>query len=217
MRLSLIMAALVLAGSATGCTESPTARPPASALELAAAARNDAAKLPASPEKEALAARLDHLTQVLSGGAATSDAQLVTCERWYELFGPKSVVVDPFTKFADLDSGGAAPAKGLEVRVRLKDAFDDPVKALGSFRVQLYNFVPRSLETRGKECGNWLINILSEQDIRKYYDLIDRSYRFPLKLEHGLETKKIIVEITYYLPDGSDDKMFAKRTIMVGE
>ena len=209
------MALLAVAGAAVGCTESPTARPPATAVELAVAARNDAAKLPASPEKEALAARLDHLAQVLSSGAATSDAQLVTCERWYELFGPKSVVVDPFTKFAALDPSGAA--KGLEVRVRLKDKFDDPVKALGSFRVQLYVYVPRSLETKGAEFGNWLINILSEQDVRKYYDAIDRSYRFPLKLERGLESKKIIVEVTYYLPDGSGDKMFGQRTITVGD
>jgi hypothetical protein len=212
------MAALAATGWAAGCTESPTARPPASAVELAAVARNDAAKLPPSPEKEALVARLDHLNQVLSGAAANGDIQLVTAERWYALFGPKSVVVDPFTKFADLDAGGSATAKGLEVRVRLKDAFDDPVKALGSFRVQLYEYVPRSLETRGGERGNWLINILSEQDIRKYYDVIDRSFRFPLKLENGLENnKKIIVEVTYYLPDGSGDKMFAKRTITVGK
>jgi hypothetical protein len=210
------MAALAAASAAAGCTESPTARPPAAAVELAAAARSDAAKLPASPEKEALAARLDHLTQVLSVGTATSDAQLVTADRWYELFGPKSVVVDPFTKFADLDSGGAA-AKGLEVRVRLKDKFDDPVKGLGSFRIQLYAYVPRSLETKGAEVGNWLINILSEQDIRKYYDTIDRSYRFPLKLEHGLDGTKLIVEVTYYLPDGSGGKMFAQRTITVGK
>ncbi len=215
MRLLVIMAALT-AGWAVGCTESPTARSLASAVELGAAARNDASKLPASPEKEALVARLDRLNQALSGGA-TSDAQLVTSERWYALFGPKSVVVDPFTKFADLDTGGAATARGLEVRVRLKDAFDDPVKALGSFRVQLYEYVPRSLETRGPEHGNWLINILSEQDIRKYYDVIDRSYRFPLKVEHGLGTAKIIVEVTYYLPDGSGDKMFGKRTITVGD
>ena len=73
MRLLVIMAALT-AGWAVGCTESPTARSPASAVELGAAARNDASKLPASPEKEALVARLDRLNQALSGADGDQNA-----------------------------------------------------------------------------------------------------------------------------------------------
>jgi len=77
--------------------------------------------------------------------------------------------------------------------------------------------VPRSLERRGQKLGNWSVSVLSEQDIRKYYDGIDRSYRFPLKVSRGSDTDKIIVQVTYFLPDGSGEKMFADRVIKVGE
>jgi hypothetical protein len=206
------MAAALAILAVAGCHSSPlAAKVDPAAIQLALAAQNEAAKLPDSPEKEPLVKHLERLNQLLGGEQTPAIGPVTSAADWQDLFGPKTLVVDSFTKFVTLEEPEAGP--GLEVRVRLKDRFEDPVKALGSFRIETFTFVPRSLNKHGLQAGNWSIGVYNEKDVRKYYDSLDRSYRFPLRLTHNADSEKVIVRVTYYLPDGSGNKLFAERII----
>jgi hypothetical protein len=211
----MAFSAAVLVAAACGCTMPSFApRSDTTALELAADARHDAEKLPDSPEKKTLLSRLDTLNQVLTGSMTPAASEVVSASCWYDLFGPRRSEVSYFTKFA---SFGEGTNNGLVVRVRLLDRFGDPVKALGSFRIETFEYIPRSLEPRGRQIGNWYVSVLSESDVRSYYDTVDRTFRFPVEFASPVTAARLVVQVTYYLPDGTGRKLIDQRVIKPGE
>jgi hypothetical protein len=146
-----------------------------------------------------------------AGTTAEDLGPAVTGPQWYELFGPQGCDISYFTEFADFDGDGATD--GLIALVGVVDRFGDPIKVLGRFRIETFQYVSRAAEKRGPQTGNWVVNVLTEQDVRRYYDNITRGFRFPLQFVAPPETDRLIVQVTYYLPDGSGEKLFARRLI----
>jgi hypothetical protein len=211
----VLLIAVVLAGSA-GCTPWWQAREADPAVAgLVAEARSDAGKLPESPERDALVGRLETIQKLLLGEQTPETSRAISSRRWYELFGPKACEISYFTKYADFDGDGAAD--GLMARLRLEDGFGDPVKALGAFRIETFRYQGLSLEQRGEQFNNWYVSVRSKSDLARYYDSIDRSFRFPLKFASPPEGDRLVVEATYYLPDGSGKKLFGRRVIKAGQ
>lgn len=213
MRKALVLTASLLLAGLAGCGWWGSDQADPTVVEMVLDARSDAAKLPESPEKAVVVARLEALTKALKGEPSSEASRTVTGSRWYEMFGPAACEVSYFTKFADFNEDGARD--GLLVRVRLEDRFGDPIKAVGAFRIEAFNYVVRSNQTRGSQLSNWYVSLYSERDLRRYYDGIDRSFRFPLKFAVAPETDRIVVQVTYYLPDGSGRKLFGERVVKV--
>lgn len=143
--------------------------------------------------------------------AGVADEPLVRPADWYALFGPHSCEVSYFTEFSDFSGDGAVD--GLTVFVGLADSFGDPVKALGRFRVEAFRYVALAIDKRGEQLSNWVVNVRSAEDVERYYDNVSRGFRFPLGFAKDVEDSRLVVQVTYYLPDGSGRKLFSQRVI----
>jgi hypothetical protein len=135
---------------------------------------------------------------------------------WAMMFAPKSLVIGFFTRSKNF-TGAQQGAEGIEVRIQPLDQFGDPTKAVGSYRVEVFEYRPRSGEKRGVRQGHWFVSVLDAESNRKYYDSVDRSYVFPLLWEKPIAAgTSVIVQATYYPPGGFTEKLFAQRVIKIG-
>jgi len=209
------MAAALLVGLA-GCTPWwQRAEPDPTVLDLVIDARRDAEKLPESPERDALLGRLETVRKMMRGEPTSEASRAVSHSQWVSLFGPHACEVSYFTRLADFDGDGTTD--GLVVRVRVEDRFGDPIKVLGAFRIETFTYVMHSTEKRGSQLHNWYVSLYDEKDIRRFYDSVDRSFRFPLKFAEPFTEDRLVVQATYYVPDGSGRKLFADRVVKVGQ
>jgi hypothetical protein len=216
------------------------------AAELADTLREEALKLPADGSRERLVSGLLTLRDLMrpegsartgptsavgagSARSATSSASAATpgvpvlpgledggsAPAWALMFAPKSLVIGFFTESKDFS--GAGTPEGIEVRVQPIDQFGDPTKAIGSYRIEVFEYHPRSGEKRGPRLGHWFVPVLDVESNRKYYVSVDRSYVFPLLWEKPIaKGTSVIVQATYYPPAGFQEKLFAQRVIKIG-
>ncbi len=205
----LISIALFIA--ATGCAPSQSSQQK-QALSLATEARQQALLLPESPERGQIMDKLDSLLASLSGDTA-EETDIIAATTWCELFRPVDMNISYFTDLRDFSGDGNID--GLDVRVILEDRFGDAVKTLGDFRVETFLYVPRSQNPRGPQVNNWFVSVRTAEDLEKYWDQTDRAFRFPLALARGIDAQRAIVQVTYYVPDGSGKMLFAERVIRI--
>lgn len=92
----------------------------------------------------------------------------------------------------------------LKVYIDLMDSFDRRMKSPGVFRLELYEFVPRSSDPRG---GRLFIqpdlNLTDPAENDKYWQDHLRTYRFDLPLDFVPEPgSAFIIEATFLPPGG---------------
>lgn len=210
-----ILTAIIIFAAAgiAGCAAQPSARE-IQALDLASQARQQALLISPSPQQQQLVEHLDQLVKTLADDTATN-TEIIAATRWYEQFRPVKVSVSYFTEVRDFSGDGNID--GLDVRVTLEDRFGDAVKALGDFRVELFSHLPRSNDPRGGQISNWFVSVNSAEDLEKYWDSTDRAFRFPLALSRTVQARRAIVQVTYYVPDGSGKMLFGERVIRIGQ
>ncbi len=199
-------------------------------LDLADALRAEALKVPQDGQRERLVSGLIRLRELMltestlkpvdeAPGAPTLPEPVggdKPAPPWATMFAPRSLVVGFFTRSRNFDE--APGDDGLEVRLQPLDAFGDPTKAVGSYRIEVFEYRLRTGEKLGRRMGHWFVAVLDEAANRKYYDPVDRSYVFPLLWDHEMEPgSAVIVQATYYPPGGFTEKLFAQRVIKIGE
>lgn len=211
MRYALVGMAVVLATGLVGCAQWRTGSDDQALRRLVADVQHEASRLPESPEKDIVVRQLASLEQYLAAGRTAGDESLATAADGYDLFGPKTCAVSYFTEFSDFNGDGTTD--GLTVFVELADAFGDPVKALGRFRIETFQYLGLAIDKRGAQLSNWVVNVFAAEDVRRYYDNVSRGFRFPLQFAGGVEGDRLIVQVTYYLPDGSGRKLFSQRVV----
>jgi hypothetical protein len=234
---SIMRAAAVTACAAiflaAGCVSKPTDSTLRNerAAQLADALREEALKLPPDGARERLVSGLVTIRDLMRPiGAGRSDAVTAAgigptdgsaavadggglAPSWAAMFAPKSFVIGFFTGSKDFGGG----AMGIEVKLQPLDQFGDPTKAIGSYRIEVFEYHPRSGEKRGLRLGHWFVTVLDAESNRKYYEPVDRAYVFPLLWDKPIAVgTSVIVQATYYPPAGSDDKLFAQRVIKIG-
>jgi len=198
-------------------------------VDLADALREEALKLPQEGQRDRLVTGLIQLRELMMGESPLKPAQEAPgaptlpapeggakpAPAWATMFAPTSLVIGFFTRTRDFD--GQPGDDGLEVRLQPLDQFGDPAKAVGSYRIEVFDYRLRSGEKRGDRLGHWFVSVLDAESNRKYYDPIDRCYVFPL-LWDGAQAagRTVIVQATYYPPGGFQEKLFAQRVIKVG-
>lgn len=209
----MTLAALV---AAAGCATMPGDCDGNRAGVLVRAAQDDAAKLPESPEKEALVDCLGELGRIVGEVPKDEPARSVTPRQWYDAFGPvKATIYYSSTKMVDFDGDGSRET--LQVGVGLEDRFGDPVKAFGAFRIEAFNYQIHSLENRGSRIADWYVSVYTSKDIKQYYNSFDRCFHFPLRMTRGFETEKAVIQVMYYFPDGSGVKLIDRRVVKVDQ
>lgn len=106
-------------------------------------------------------------------------------------------------------SGFAEPRYGqigsqLEVVVEMLDAFGIRTKSPGIFRIELYEYVPRSSEPKGKRAFAWPdVDLTRPSDNNGYWRDFLRAYRFDLSTDlRPVIPSSYILEVTCITPAG---------------
>ena len=85
--------------------------------------------------------------------------------------------------------------------MQLKDQFEDPIKALGVFRFEIYRYQPAVSDPRGKRFkmeGVQEFKLNDVEENQKHWDSITRSYRMNLKFPpEAAKVKKFVLQVTF--------------------
>jgi len=223
--------AVLVAGLLGGCSSSPQRSPERDRLiaALADTLREQALDVEDPARRERLVTGLIQLRDLVSPdsvlkgrGAAPGEPDLpvppggkMPAPAWATMFAPRSLVIGFFTQSKNFDD--VPGPDGLEVRLQPLDAFGDPTKAVGSYRIEVFKQRLLTGEARGERLGHWFVSVLDVEANRRYYDPVDRSYVFPLMWDHEIPPgMPVIVQATYYPPGGFTEKLFAQRLIRIG-
>jgi len=231
-RCGLVLAAGAILAASAGCTQtaerSDDTMRRARAAQLTRAIEEDAAQVPDEAQRERLTKGLAQVRGVLgtspmdevyaAPGTGAGEAPSPSA-----MFEPKSLVIGFFTQSKDFD--GKPGQDGIEVCVEPLDQFGDPAKAVGRFRIEVFENRQHTTEPRGDRLGHWVIELLDAASNRKYYDQIDRSYVFPLMWQTPIAAgRSVIVQATFYpyreagtgTEGGFGEKLIAQRVITIG-
>ena len=135
-------------------------------------------------------------------GPRTVDFDDPAVRQMVSLLMPERIIVEPFTGLKSFDDDDQPD--GLEVVLRPRDSFGDPVKIAGLLRVELYTFNPASGEHQGRQIQQWEIPLVTPQDQRTYWNPFTQMYEIPLELDLGSITPadKYVIEVVYNTPLG---------------
>jgi len=132
-----------------------------------------------------------------------SDSNLVSA---YTAYAPEESDIMPLTEFIRV--GGAERASQIRVYVGLLDSFDCQIKTPGVFRFELYEYVQRSAEPKGRRIIIWPdVDLTGAAENNIYWRDYFRAYEF--NLDFGPErNRSYILQATCLCPTGrrlSDD------------
>jgi len=117
----------------------------------------------------------------------------------YAHYVPVKINIIPLSEFARVSST-EGPSK-IKVYVTLLDTFDSQVKAPGTFRFELYSYVPRTAEPKGKRIAIWPdINLTDSARNNSYWRDFLRAYEFDLDFIPQ-RNHSYVLQATYLSPD----------------
>ena len=114
-------------------------------------------------------------------------------------YAPEKIDILPLTEFI---SAGDALQTTINLYVSLLDPFGSQIKSPGIFRFELYEYVQRSAEPKGKRIVLWPDVDLSDpaQNNEKWQDFL-RAYEFNLPFEQA-GNQSYILQATCLCPNG---------------
>jgi hypothetical protein len=117
----------------------------------------------------------------------------------YSLYTPVKIDIIPLTEFV---STGDSQRPKINLYVSLLDQFGSQIKSPGMFRFELYEYIQRSAEPKGKRVIIWpdvdLTNPIKNNDYWRYFL---RAYVFSLPFEQA-GNKDYILQVTCLCPNG---------------
>lgn len=115
-------------------------------------------------------------------------------------FSATQIEILPLTELMGQTDGGQGTQ--LNVYVSLLDAYREKIKAPGTFRFELYEYVQRSAEPKGQRIAIWPdVDLNSPAENQKYWRDFLRAYEFSLGTEAS-GSKTYILEVTCLCPSG---------------
>lgn len=92
----------------------------------------------------------------------------------------------------------------LVAYVDVLDEFNSRIKSPGSFRFELYEFIARANEPRGRRLYSWDdIDMMSPQTNNKFWHDFMRAYKFELEMEFVPRPgSRFVLEVTFITPKG---------------
>lgn len=115
-------------------------------------------------------------------------------------FSPIQIEILPLTELVDATEGRQDTQ--LNVYVSLLDAYSEKIKAPGTFRFELYEYVQRSSEPKGQRIAIWPdVDLNSPAENQKYWRDFLRAYEFTLSTQAS-KSKTYILEVTCLCPSG---------------
>ena len=100
----------------------------------------------------------------------------------YTRYTPAKIDIMPLTEL--IRAGDTEVVSRLKVYVSLLDSFDCQIKSPGVFRFELYEYVPRSAEPKGRRIIIWPdIDLTEQEENNNYWQDFLRAYKFNLDFE----------------------------------
>jgi len=118
----------------------------------------------------------------------------------YKGFRPVEIDITPLSEYIfprDIEAKAH-----VNIFVTVLDAFGSQIKAPGVFRFELYEYVPRSAEQKGKRIVIWDdIDLTDAVENNKYWSDYLRAYKFYLDLDQPTN-RTYILQVTCICPGG---------------
>ena len=90
-------------------------------------------------------------------------------------------VVSPFTGFVNFDDQPGVD--GIELCIQPLNTFDEPIRLVGTLRVELLSYVGSSGDPRGEQIAQWEIPLSSKADQNTHWNRATRMYELHLDLD----------------------------------
>ena len=117
----------------------------------------------------------------------------------YAHYTPVKIDIMPLTEF--IDAGGSQRPK-INLYVRLLDQFGSQIKSPGMFRFELYEYIQRSAEPKGKRAIIWPdIDLTDPIKNNEYWRDFLRTYVFSLPCKQSIN-QDYILQVTCLCPNG---------------
>ena len=127
---------------------------------------------------------------------------------------PKTIAIHDFTGQRVFDEEGGV--KGMDVRIEVKDSFNDPAEAFGKFRFEMYDFRPQNADPRGELLSSWDVNLSEPKDNIVHWDNITRAYQFKLHWSKPVPVgRRFILAVVFESP--YSPRLFAQREFVSGQ
>ena len=118
---------------------------------------------------------------------------------FYTRYAPSKIDILPLTEF--VSSGNTQQSK-INIYISLIDPFGSQIKSPGIFRFELYEYMQRSAEPKGKRAVIWPDVDLTDPVINNDYWLdFLRAYEFSLPCEQA-NSQDYILHVTSLCPNG---------------
>jgi len=117
----------------------------------------------------------------------------------YTHFVPEKIDITPLTEFVGLDD---AQRSKIHLYVSLLDPFGSQIKSPGMFRFELYEYMQRSSEPKGKRAVIWPdVDLTDPVTNNDYWRDFLRAYEFSLPCEQA-NSQDYILQVTCLCPNG---------------
>ncbi len=114
-------------------------------------------------------------------------------------FTPVAVSILPLTELSQPEGD---QGRHLSVYVSLLDTFNSQIKAPGTFRIELYDYVQRSAEPKGPRIKMWSdLDLTAPAENQRYWRDFLRAYEFVVPTDISPE-KAYVLEVTCLIPSG---------------
>lgn len=118
----------------------------------------------------------------------------------YTRYVPAKIDIIPLTEFVCV--GSAQDASKIRIYVSLFDSFGCQIKTPGTFRFELYRYVQRSAEPKGRRIVVWPdIDLTDTAENNNYWRDFLRAYEFVFTLKTQIN-QCYILQATYLSPNG---------------
>lgn len=117
----------------------------------------------------------------------------------YACYAPVKIDIMPLTEFSSL---GDTQRLKINLYVSLLDQFSSQIKSPGMFRFELYEYIQRSAEPKGKRTIIWPdVDLTDPAKNNDYWRDFLRTYVFSLPCQQSIN-QDYILQVTYLCPNG---------------
>lgn len=109
---------------------------------------------------------------------------------------PNAIRIHPFTGTQIFDAD--RNLRGVDVRIEVMDAYGDAAKAFGDFRFEMYQFIPNSIDPKGKRIATWEESLIEPKKNLLHWDKITRTYEFKLQWDEPIAPGRQFVLLAYF-------------------
>ena len=127
---------------------------------------------------------------------------------------PKSIRIHVFTHTETFDKDKGI--EGVDAHIEAVDSYGDATKAFGTFRFEMYKFVPNSIDPKGKLLATWDEPLLDPRQNLLHWQKVHRIYEFKLQWDRPVPVgQRFVLVATFSSP--FTERMITQRVFVSGQ